>query len=84
MISICMTTETQQTHHPVPLTVSVKCLYFVALSYPEVRGGALMFDVALRNGNEVRAISVCLFKWIHLTLTGGVIIAIIGDSCLTC
>ena len=31
-----------------------------------------------RKRSEVRAIFVCLFKWIHLTLTVGVIITIIG------
>lgn len=45
MISICMTTEAQQ---PIKKSDCIRqmYLYFVALSYPEVRGEALMFDVS--------------------------------------
>ena len=83
VISICMTTETQQSHQKVrlyPSTVFVFCRSFIS------RGKRRGFDVwcqSLRDGNEVRAIFVCLFKWIHLTLIVGVIITIIGNSCFT-
>ena len=73
MISICMTTEAQQSHQNVrlyPSNVFVFCRSFIS------RGKRRGFDVWCQSlsetetlWGEVRAIFVCLFKWIHLTLT---------------
>ena len=68
------------------LSISVKCICILSLfhipRWDEERLWCLM-SVALRSGNEVRAIFVCLSKCIHLTLTVHVIITIIGYSCST-
>ena len=76
MISICVTTETQQTHQIVwlyPSNVFVFCrsLLVHIPSWKERLWCSM--SVALRKGNEVRPIFVCLFKWIHPASTVGAV-----------
>ena len=79
MISICMTTEAQQSHQM--SNVFVFCRSFI--SRGEMRRGFDAWCQSLSEAETRWGQSLSVSKCIHLTLTVHVIITIIGDSCST-